>query len=104
MFRWGRDVRQTPPLPGPVAVELRFECTLHMHSLAPRGTSGERGNPIKPSSSPPTLSSSFVGREGEDRFRFRHFARLGCSRRTPCFLFLKPYDKPTHSYQPHAGE
>jgi len=44
------------PHPGYTAVELRLECTLRLHSLAPRGTSGERvgerGNPIKPSSSP----------------------------------------------------
>src|SRR6266850_792023 len=42
--------------PGGTAVELRLECTLRSDSLAPRGTSGERvgerGNPIKPSSSP----------------------------------------------------
>ena len=110
------------------AVESRLECTFSMHSIAPRGTSGERGNPIKPSSVPrPTIiglthslcrcassapnrpsayaaekirdvgdnvpprwegccpqrltiflrdartnnSSSFVGTEGGDRFRFR---------------------------------
>jgi hypothetical protein len=46
-----------PPSPsGSIAVELRLECVLRLHSLAPRGTSGERvgerGNPIKLSSSP----------------------------------------------------
>src|SRR6185369_3362973 len=43
-------------LPGPTAVESRLECTLRLHSLASRGTSGERvgerGNPTKLSSSP----------------------------------------------------
>ena len=48
--------RKVLPLPGATAVKLRLDCALQPHSLAPRGTSGERagerGSPIKPSSSP----------------------------------------------------
>jgi hypothetical protein len=54
---------------------------LLVHSLASRGTSGERagergegwgeGKSNKTKLLSPTLSSSFVGREGEVRFRFR---------------------------------
>src|SRR4029453_11032404 len=43
-------------VPRPTALESSLESTLRLHSLAPRGTSGERagerGNPIKPNSSP----------------------------------------------------
>jgi hypothetical protein len=61
------------PPPGPTAIELSIGTPNVGRPLLARNERGrvaERGNPIKTRLLSPALSSSSVGREGEERGRF----------------------------------